>query len=162
MFRVFGKILNFAAVSTLSILAFLILVVGIFLVVALYRPAEVISPNHVFLRDLVDRHVKTLNLDGFNDGNWRALCVVGRMVAPSQFIEAFLNAGQSVVADDFSAYTPQKSRTLVVYVDAKGKVGRIDPDALQRQVAGGEIVCVTKEEPLLVLPTEAALERLRP
>lgn len=104
---------------------------------------------------------KTIDLTKLNGGDWTMACAIGRFAAQKQIEDVAQTSGISLTNDMVRELTSQKLISKLAYITRDGRLVWVTPDNFGEQIEPGEAKCVLPSQPILNLPTEKALERLR-
>jgi hypothetical protein len=106
---------------------------------------------------------KQFSLAGIDRGQWSLICLAGAGTPGNRIAAAIEANSVPFNAIDVKNALPTKSASTVVVIQKDGRVRQFWPNALRwpKLIGGGETICVTPDNPVLTLPTEAARQALK-
>jgi hypothetical protein len=126
----------------------------------LERAVEGTDPNRGFITHQFARADKSIDFAQLNGGDWSFACLIGGPGGGHARLVEYAAKANIHLPVETRSWTAQKSRPTLGYITKAGEAKSFWPVDLERQIAGGEVVCVEPSAPFMALPTKQSRETL--
>ncbi|NOT72217.1 MAG: hypothetical protein HOP09_13365 [Hyphomicrobium sp.] len=120
-----------------------------------------LSQDFAFIDLRFAENPKHIDLSKLNDGEWIVACASGNLAEHASMKEAARIAGVEVSISELEPVPVLKSGSMFFYIRGDRTAHWFQNSRIGHEIAFGEVVCASPSQPVLKLPTDAALQQLK-